>query len=185
MAGFRAALEGLGHGAVSTVLNSGNAVFSSTGRSTGKLAEEIARVVQERFGVATPVIVKSAAEFEAIVRSNPFPPQAPEHSRFLVAFAMDTGKLQELKSLEPLLQPGERLAVTEHAAYLHCAGGLLESRAGAAILGPAGRGVTTRNWATVLKLSALLGGPAGSAMTTGSMAAPARAPSTLRQRHRT
>jgi hypothetical protein len=43
--------------------------------------------------------------------------------------------------------------VTEHAAYLHCAAGLLESKAAAQLLGKGGRDLTTRNWATVLKLA--------------------------------
>ena len=53
--------------------------------------------------------------------------------------------------------PPERLHIGGHAAYLHCAGGILESKAGSALLGKLGREVTTRNWATVLKLKALLG----------------------------
>jgi uncharacterized protein (DUF1697 family) len=156
MAEFRAALEVLGHDSVRTLLNSGNAVFSSTNRSTVKLSAGIAKVVAERFAIVTPVIVKSSAEFTAAVTSNPFPPAESERSRFLAAFAMDTTALQELTVLNTLLQPGDRFAVTKHAAYLYCAEGLLESKAGKAILGRTGRSVTTRNWATVLKLSALL-----------------------------
>ena len=157
MAEFRAALEELGHGSVRTLLNSGNAVISSSGLSTSELAHGIANAVEARFGVVTPVIVKSAAEVDAIVRNNPFPPPEAAHSRFLVAFAMGQSGLHELACLSPLVQPDERFLVTEHAAYLHCTGGLLESKVGKAIVGRAGRSVTTRNWATVLKLSALLG----------------------------
>ena len=160
MAEFRAALEELGHGDVRTLLNSGNAVFSSTTRGSAKLATDIAAAVQARFGVVTPVIVKSAAEFTAIVAKNPIAPPVSENSRFLVAFAMDRTRIQELAKLRPLLQPGERLAVTEHAAYLHCVGGLLESKAGEAILGKAGRSITTRNWGTTLRLASLLCGSA-------------------------
>jgi uncharacterized protein (DUF1697 family) len=156
MADFRALLEALGQTDVRTLLNSGNAAFTSTSRSTTKLATDIAVGLQTRFDVTTPVIVKSANEFRAIVDGNPITPPEADHSRFLVAFAMDPGRLAELGALEPLLHPGERLAVTEHAAYLHCAGGLLESRAGEALLGKAGKGITTRNWATTLKLSAML-----------------------------
>jgi uncharacterized protein (DUF1697 family) len=111
-------------------------------------------MVQERFGVVTPVIVKSATDFAAIVSDNPIMPPATDHARFLVAFAMDPEKLQALEGLHALLQPGERFAITGHAAYLHCTGGLLESKAAETVLGRAGRSVTTRNWATVLKLSA-------------------------------
>lgn len=157
MADFRAALDQLGYGAVRTILNSGNAVFNATGRNARKHADTIAEVVRERFGVVTPVVVKSAAEFAAIVGGNPIVPTEPDHSRFLVVFAMDAARIMELGSLQSLLRPGERLVVTDRAAYLHCAGGLLESKVGEAILGKAGRSVTTRNWGTVLKISSLLG----------------------------
>jgi uncharacterized protein (DUF1697 family) len=157
MADFRALLVGLGHDSVSTLLNSGNAVFASAVRSPARLASGIATAVQKRFGVATPVVVKSAAEFAAIVDSNPIVPPESDHSRLLVAFAMDPARLRELGTLQALLRPGERLAINDHALYLHCTDGLLESKAGAAILGKAGRGITTRNWGTVLKISSLLG----------------------------
>lgn len=157
MAEFRATLEELGHGSVRTLLNSGNAIFSSTKSSTSQLANGIANMVEARFGVVTPVIVKSAAELDAIVKNNPFPPPEAAHSRFLVAFAIGQSGLHELACLSPLVQPDERFSVTAHAAYLHCPGGLLQSKVGKAIVGRAGRSVTTRNWATVLKLAALLG----------------------------
>jgi uncharacterized protein (DUF1697 family) len=157
MAGFRAMLEELGYRSVETVLNSGNAVFACTTRSPARLAGSIAAAVQERFGVGTAVMVKSAAEFAAIVSHNPIVPAESEYSRFLVAIAQDPTRLRELSKLLPLLHPGERMVITEHAAYLHCARGLLDSKAGKAILGKAGRGVTTRNWGTVLKLASLLG----------------------------
>ena len=156
MAEFRAMLEALGHSDVKTLLNSGNAVFTSTRRSADKLAEEIGAGLAERFGVTTPVIVKSARELQAIVNGNPIVPPEVEHARFLVAFAMAPDWLTALESLRPLLSPGERLAVTQHAAYLHCANGLLESQAGEALLGKVGKGVTSRNWGTVIKLAALL-----------------------------
>jgi uncharacterized protein (DUF1697 family) len=157
MADFRAMLEALGHTDVQTLLNSGNATFSSTRRSTPQLAADIAAALQTRFGVTTPVIIKSASELATIVNGNPIVPPEADHSRFLVAFTMDPARLKALDDLQPLLRPGERLAVTEHAAYLHCAGGLLESRAGEALLGKAGKGTTTRNWGTTLKLLALAG----------------------------
>jgi uncharacterized protein (DUF1697 family) len=156
MAEFRAMLEALGHSDVKTLLNSGNAVFTSIRRGADKLADEIGAGLAERFGVTTPVIVKSARELQAIVNGNPIVPPEAEHGRFLVAFAMAPDWLTALESLRPLLSPGERLAVTAHAAYLHCANGLLESRAGEALLGKVGKGVTSRNWGTVIKLAALL-----------------------------
>jgi uncharacterized protein (DUF1697 family) len=156
MVEFRAALESLGGRDVRTVLNSGNAVFSSTARSADRLAEQVAEVVRSRFGVTTPVIVKSAATFIDIVRGNPFPPADEDASRFLVAFAGDAATLATLHDIAPLVRAEERFAITSHAAYLHCTGGLLASAAGEALLGRRAQPITTRNWATVRKIAALL-----------------------------
>ena len=156
MADFRAMLEALGHSDVKTLLNSGNAVFTSTRRNADKLADDIGAGLRERFAIATPVIVKSASELQAIVGGNPIVPPEPEHARFLVAFAMAPDRLTALESLRPLLHPGERLAITAHAAHLHCAGGLLESQASEALLVKVGKDVTSRNWSTVIKLAAVV-----------------------------
>ena len=57
--------------------------------------------------------------------------------------------------MQPLVEPPEEFAIGRHAAYLYCARGILESKAGEAMLGKPGRAATTRNWATTLKLQAL------------------------------
>ncbi|WP_425260976.1 DUF1697 domain-containing protein [Rubrivivax sp. RP6-9] len=158
MADFRLLLEALGHRSVGTLLNSGNAVFSASRGNEAALAAGIAEALLQRFGIATPVIVKSALAFDQVVAGNPFVPLEADHARFLVAFAMDTTKLEPLDCLHGLVAPGERFAITPHAASLYCAAGLRDSRAAEALLGRAGRGVTTRNWATVLKPQSLLGG---------------------------
>lgn len=158
MAELRALVEALGGREVATLLNSGNVVFSHSGRSSAKHATAISAALNERLHVSVPVVVKSAAEFAAILGENPMPPPAEDHSRFLVAFAQEAAALQALLPLVALAQAPERLVVGGNAAYLHCPQGLLQSRVGEAMLGKAGRGVTTRNWATVLKLAGLLGG---------------------------
>lgn len=159
MAEFRTLLESLGHTQVQTLLNSGNAVFTSSARSAARLATAIADALAHTLGVKVPVVVKSAAEFAEILDGNPMAVPEADHSRFLVAFANDADALRGLEALQPLAQAPERFEVGPHAAYLHCANGVLESKVGAALLGKQGRAVTTRNWATVLKLAALLTPP--------------------------
>ncbi|MFY9510497.1 MAG: DUF1697 domain-containing protein [Rubrivivax sp.] len=163
MAEFKTLLEDLGHTEVTTLLNSGNAVFSSAGRSTTRHAAAIAAALQHRLGVITPAVVKSAAELRTIIDANPMPPPEADQSRFLVAFAADAATLQALLPLQSLAEAPERFVVTDVAAFLHCPQGLLQSRVGEALLGKVGKTVTTRNWATVLKLHALAGGPRGPA----------------------
>jgi len=156
MAEFRSLLERLGCTSVKTLLNSGNAVISSAGRSEVKHAKAISEALREQLGVEVSVVVKSASKFAAAISDCPAPPEA-EHSRFLVAFAQDTATLKTLTALESLVQAPDRFSIRGHAAYLHCPGGIRESKAAKALLGKVGRGVTTRNWATVLKLEALAG----------------------------
>ena len=155
MAEFRKLLVALGYADVTTLLNSGNAVFRAQSRVASTHASAIAAAITRKLKVDVPVIVKSAGELAAIVAKNPFAVDTTEHSRFLVAFAQGPKALSGLATIEPLVQPPEGFAIGRHAAYLHCANGILESKAGAAMLGKAGRAVTTRNLATTLKLLAL------------------------------
>lgn len=158
MAEFRALLEAQGFTGVQTLLNSGNAVFRSTGRSATAHASAVSAALRERLGLSIHVMVKSASDFGAAVAGNTLAPAADQYSRFLVAFAQEQAAIEALEALRPLLRAPERLLIGKHAAYLHCARGILESEAANALLGKAGRAVTTRNWATTLKLEALLRG---------------------------
>jgi len=157
MATLRELLAGLGHTEVRTLLNSGNAVFHAAGGSAPAHARAIAAALRASLDVEVPVIVKSARQLAAAVDENPFAAAASDPSRLLLAFTQDDEELAALGALEPLLLRGEGLAIGRHAAYLHCAGGILESKAGAALLGKLGRAATTRNWATTLKLHTLAG----------------------------
>jgi uncharacterized protein (DUF1697 family) len=155
MAQLRELLADLGYSDIATLLNSGNAVFRASGSASAKHAKDIAAAIVERFKFEVPVIVKSAKELAAIVVENPLPAIPSEHSRFLVGFVQDTQTLAGLKGIESLVKPPEQFAVGKSAAYLYCARGILESKAGEALLGKAGSVTTSRNWATVLKLAAL------------------------------
>jgi uncharacterized protein (DUF1697 family) len=157
MAEFKKLLAGLGHEDVVTLLNSGNAVFRSKSVAPARIASDIATAISRKLKVEVPVIVKSAKEFAAIVADNPFEVVTTDHSRFLVAFTQDAATLAELAPIESLIRPPERFAIGRHAAYLHCAEGILKSKAGEALLGKVGRWATTRNLATTLKLHVLAG----------------------------
>jgi uncharacterized protein (DUF1697 family) len=155
MAALRALLEAQGFDGVRTLLNSGNAVFAGPPVPAEEHAAAIRAALRERLDVDVHVVVVAASTLAAIVAANPWELAADEHPRLLAAFAQDPGQVRALAALEALLLPTERLAIGEHAAYLHFASGIRDSRAAGALLGKAGRAVTTRNWATVLKLMGL------------------------------
>jgi uncharacterized protein (DUF1697 family) len=155
MAEFRDLLAGLGYTHIVTLLNSGNAVFRAGKGVPANHAANIATALATKLNVDVPVVVKSAKDLAAIVAENPIKADVEEHSRLLVAFAQEAQALTNLAAIQQLISPPEQFAIGKNAAYLLCAGGVLQSKAGEALLGKAGSVATTRNWATTLKLHAL------------------------------
>jgi uncharacterized protein (DUF1697 family) len=156
MADLRALLEGLGHTRVATLLNSGNVVFKADKGTPKKLAADISAAIAAQLGIDVPVIVVSAKDFALIAKENPYAKTAADPSRLLIAFVPDASALSAVSTIAPLVTPPEQFHVGTQAAYLHCAGGILESKAGEALVGKAGKAATTRNWATLQKLQALV-----------------------------
>jgi len=152
MADLRKLLESLGYSSVRTLLNSGNAVFVSAD-GAAKAASRIQAAIQEKLGVTCRVMVVTGADLAVIARENSLQKVANNPSRLMVAFP---GSRADLGKLEPLLaQPwgAERLAMGSAAAYLWVPDGVILSSLSKAVDRAMGDSVTTRNWATILKLS--------------------------------
>lgn len=150
MADLKALLAELGATHVVTLLNSGNAIFDAKRKLT---AGQIRAAVAQKLGVDAAVILKTADEWAAIAAPHGID-EADDPSRLLVAVTADAATLQAAAGIAT--QGDERFVVTAHAAYLWCAHGILPSKAGVALLKKLGDGGTTRNWATVEKINALL-----------------------------
>jgi uncharacterized protein (DUF1697 family) len=155
MATFRGLLESLGQSDVRTLLNSGNAVCRGAARASAPLAMAIHEALRTSLGMDVQVVVKLASELDAIVAHNPLASACTDASRLLVVFAQERAAWRSLASLSALVELPDRFAVGTHAAYAHCPKGILKGQVGSALLGAQGKHVTTRNWATVLKLHAL------------------------------
>ena len=156
MADLRALLESLGYRNVRTLLNSGNAVFDAPAKARAGHAPRIQAAVLARLAVDARVIVKSADEFAAVVAGNPLLGRATDPSRLLVALTDGPARLPGLADLVAMDWSPDALAIAPHAAYLWCAQGVLESKLAQAVGRRLGDAATTRNWATVEKLQALL-----------------------------
>lgn len=149
MADLKVLLTELGATNVSTLLNSGNAVFDCK-KKLG--ADKIRAAVLDKLGVDAAVILKTATEWAAIAAEHGID-GADDHSRLLVAMTQDAAALQTVADIAG--DSGEQFVVTADAAYLWCGNGILESKAAVALLKKLGERGTTRNWATVQKLNAL------------------------------
>lgn len=155
MADLRALLVRLGYTDVRTLLNSGNAIFTAQGEPAA-LALRIRAEVAMNLGVDALVIVKSAADIASILRGNALESVATDHSRLLVAMANEPGAIAALRKHSKDISGDERVHVNRHAAYLWCAQGILESKAAEILLGQLKDRGTTRNWATLNRIHALM-----------------------------
>lgn len=156
MADLRAVIESLGYGDARTLLNSGNAVFSSPRAIRKSAAEELQAALLKKTGVSSRFTLRSATEWNEAVRENPLVDVASDHTRLFSAFVTNPGDLSRLQPLLKLPWKPEVLALGPGVAYIWCPNGLVESRASAAVGKALGDGVTVRNWATVMKLTALV-----------------------------
>jgi uncharacterized protein (DUF1697 family) len=156
MADLRTLLQTLGYTEVRTLLNSGNAVFDAARGSAQQHAKYIQAAVAKTLGVDALVIVKSAKEINAIVAGNTLGDLATDPSRLIVAMTQDAPSLARLKTIADTDWAAEEVHLGEHAAYLWCANGILESKVAGPLLKDLAHTGTTRNWATLEKIQALM-----------------------------
>lgn len=156
MADLRNQMELLGYSHVSTLLNSGNAVFSAEDGAVKDHASRIHEAVAKNIGVAAQVVVLKASSFQEIMTDNSLRTLATDPSRLLVAFPQDPERLPVLAGISPMDWSPDMLAIGKHAAYVWCANGILQSKLAKSLERLLGGAATTRNWATVEKIGALL-----------------------------
>ena len=158
MADLKKLVAALGYGDVRTLLNSGNVVFTGP-KSAGKDAgAKIEKAIATKLGVTSKVTVIDATALTAMLDENPLAKVATNPSRLLVAVL---ARPADTSLLAPLLKQKwkpEVLAVGTRAAYLWIPEGMIDSPMANAVWKALGDGVTARNWATMLKLQAMVKG---------------------------
>lgn len=158
MAELRKLVEKLGYTDVRTLLNSGNVIFTAPNSDTAKASARIEKALVENTGVSARVLVVTAADLAVAVKENPLLKMADNSSRLLVAFLFNPAVLAGLKPLLKQDWGQERLALGSRVAYFWLPDGVIDSKIFAALSRKPSGDVTTRNWATVLKIYALAGG---------------------------
>jgi uncharacterized protein (DUF1697 family) len=155
MSDLRELVEGLGYRDVHTLLNSGNVVFTAPSSTRGAPGPRIEQALATRLGVTARVTVISAAELATAVDENPLLKIAKDPSLLLVSVL---AKAADRTQIEPLTRKDwtpDALAIGTRVVYVWCSKSQLDSPVFEAVSRALGDGVTTRNWATVMKLKAL------------------------------
>jgi uncharacterized protein (DUF1697 family) len=157
MAALRSLAEALSLESPRTLLQSGNLVFASEGRTPADLEQMLEAGIAGQIGVKTEVHVRSAAEWDRIVEANPFPEAAKTDPGHLLLTVFRTPPPPDAaEAIAKAYQGPERVRVAQDCAYIVYPEGIGRSKLPPALLGRhLGKG-TARNWNTVLKLQTML-----------------------------
>lgn len=156
MADLRALLGKLGYSNVRTLLNSGNVVFTAAAEPASVHASRIRDAVKNKLGVDALVILKSDKDVAGMMKECTLAKVADDPSRLLVAMTQDVKALGSMKDLAATRWQGEKVQWGKHAAFIWCGNGILESKALGIVLKALDGMGTTRNWATLGKIQALM-----------------------------
>jgi uncharacterized protein (DUF1697 family) len=149
MGELREALEEAGFEDVRTHLQSGNVVLTSSAKSES-VARKTKKVIEERFGLEIPVVVRSHADLAKVVKRNPLGDVATEPKRYQVSFLSAKAPAKLVPELEAVAAPGERVVAVGREIYAWHPKGVARSKLWAKLAGKdLGVTATARNWATV------------------------------------
>lgn len=157
MADLRDLLTRLGFVDARSLLQSGNLVFRSDGRTGAHLERLLEAEVAKRFALQTDFFVRTADEWKVVVVHNPFREEAErDPGHLVVMFLKDAPDVKDVKALQAAVTGPEVVRVEGRHAYIVYPNGIGRSRLTHTLiekkLGTRGTG---RNWNTVLKLGAL------------------------------
>jgi uncharacterized protein (DUF1697 family) len=141
---------------VSTVLRSGNVVFSHEAALPPGFADDLERALAAATGVPSSVLLVDAPTLREVMAANPLLEVGTDHSRLVVGFV--AGTPDPSTAPDPAALAPEQLVVGERAVYQWCPDGISKSKVPPAFWRQVAPLVTVRNWRTVLRLAELVEG---------------------------
>jgi uncharacterized protein (DUF1697 family) len=157
MADLRDLLTGLGFTDVRTLLQSGNAVFSTRTTKPETVARRIADTIDKQLGLDVGCLVRTGDELRTVIDDNPLGDVATNGSKLMALFLSNEPDPKLLKAHDPRSLAPEEIRLGDRVIYQWCPHGVLAApAAGAFAEKHLDVTVTGRNWNTVTKLAALL-----------------------------
>ena len=155
MADLRACCAALGLSDVSTYIQSGNIVFSSA-EDPGELTVTLAEGLEAQFGFAIPVMIRDAAQIEAVATAHPFSELQLEEKFLHVMFLGGEPDEASVAAFDVARYAPDELAVRGREAYLAYPNGSGRSKLTIdAVERALNTDATARNWRTVRKLAGM------------------------------
>ena len=159
MADLRDFMVALDFQCVQSLLQTGNLVFRSNGRTSAELERMLENEAKKRLDLDTDFFVRSTEEWDAVIAQNPFPSEAESDPSHLVVMALkDAPAAAVLSALQAAIQGPELVRADGKELYVVYPAGIGRSRFTLKLIeGKLGTRATGRNWNTVLKIAALAG----------------------------
>jgi uncharacterized protein (DUF1697 family) len=156
MADLRAMLTDLGFAEPRSLLQSGNLVFQARAQAGARLERVLEQETQRRLGLETEFHVRTGAEWQTIIKRNPFPDAArKDPGHLLVMCFKEAPAAQAVKALQAAIKGREVVRAVGRQAYFIYPDGVGTSRLTTALIDRTlGLRGTARNWNTVMKLGA-------------------------------
>jgi uncharacterized protein (DUF1697 family) len=138
-----------------TLLQSGNLVFESRARGDDMLERRLEAEAETRFGFQTDFMLRSAAEWRALIADNPYPDAARDDPSHLLVMPLKAKPRKgALEALRAAIQGPEQADLVGREAYLVYPAGIGSSKLSIMVIEKAlGVRGTARNWNTVMKLA--------------------------------
>lgn len=152
MAELRRVCIEAGGGDVQTYIQSGNVVLSST-LDEPSLKATLEAAIAAESGLATDVIIRTAAEMARVVDLLPYPDADPTHLH--VGFAAAPPSAEAQAAIAAIDLAPEEVTVVGRDIYLYLPNGTGRSKVPGQMGRRLGQPVTVRNWRTVTTLRAM------------------------------
>jgi uncharacterized protein (DUF1697 family) len=154
---LRSLFEDLGHGEVTTLLQSGNVVFQGPSRASGKIIAGIEHGISETFGLEVTVLLRTHLEMKHVIAGNPFRTRDAEFKSLHVMFLATAPAPAVVGKLDPDRSPPDEFQVGGREVYLRYPNGSGRSKLTIDYFERAlGTSATARNWNTVTKVLTLM-----------------------------
>jgi uncharacterized protein (DUF1697 family) len=147
MAELRALFESLDHTNVSTLIQSGNIVFTTAKPVTAK---DLEGAIAEQFGIAPVVMLRTPQELRKVVKGNPF--AGVDSAKLHVGFMQEQPPAAAVKRLDVDRFLPDELAVRGREIYFHLPNGMGRTKLPPYVDRQLKIPTTVRNWNTVNKL---------------------------------
>lgn len=137
-----------------TYVQSGNVVFTPNVKDLDKLRKRIEKAIEQTFHLHIDVVLRSAADLEAIVKQNPFAKRAGVEGKKLVVHFLATEPDAEAREKITQVRVGpEELHLIGRNLYIHYSAGQGTTKLTPVLLQRTLKTLgTARNWNTVTKL---------------------------------